>query len=322
MNTWSKYPDLKNEMDKVEILLEETLKSRRKIVEETAMDLLGAGGKRIRPALVIASAQFGEYNSDKVVSLAAALEMFHMATLIHDDIVDNAETRRGIETTQSKYGKDIAVYTGDYLFSKAFMLVSKIDNGNKILHLSKFIKAICEGEIEQHTSKFDMNISTATYLKRIKYKTALLFALCCQIGAETAKCSKQITGNLRRYGMALGTAFQIRDDLLDITSEGSVIGKPAGNDILEGVYTIPLLYSIKNSKHREELKNLLKQSELSKLDLLEIIGYIKEAHGITYSVQLEKKHYDRAFESLKRIPQHPSKEVLSDLVYQLMNRIK
>ena len=121
MNYWSNYPDIQGEMDKVEELLERSLKSRRKIVEDTSIDLLRAGGKRIRPALVIASAKFGEYDSDKVVPMAAALEMFHMATLIHDDIIDDSKVRRGIETVQSKYGKDIAVYTGDYLFSKAFL---------------------------------------------------------------------------------------------------------------------------------------------------------------------------------------------------------
>ena len=126
MNYWSRYPDINIEMEKVEELLQKSLKSRRKVAEAASMDLLKAGGKRIRPALVIVSAKFGDYESDKVVNLAAALEMFHMATLIHDDIIDNSKLRRGNETVQSKYGKDIAVYTGDYLFSKAFIYVENI----------------------------------------------------------------------------------------------------------------------------------------------------------------------------------------------------
>ena len=322
MNYWSKYPNIQCEMEKVERLLEESLKSRRKIVEETSMDLLRAGGKRIRPALVIASAQFGEYESDKIVPLAAALEMFHMATLVHDDIVDNAKTRRGIETAQSKYGKDIAVYTGDYLFSKAFLLVSTIDNGENMLHLSKFIKAICEGEVEQHTAKYDLSSSTVTYLKRIKYKTALLFALCCQVGAETAKCSPFVVRNLRRYGLALGTAFQIRDDILDITSDDRIIGKPVGNDILEGVYTLPLLFTLKTSPHKDEILEVLQKNHLTRTDVLEIIHYIHKSTGVVYSETLEDKHYERAIKSLKRIPENNNVGVLFDLVYHMRNRIK
>ncbi len=322
MEFWNEYPDIQIEMNKVEELLESTLKSRRKIAEDTSMDLLRAGGKRIRPALVIASAKCGEYDSNKAVSLAAALEMFHMATLMHDDIIDNSKTRRGTETAQSKYGKDIAVYTGDYLFSKAFLLVSKVDNGQQIMHLSKFIKAICEGELEQHTSKFDLSSSTATYLKRIKYKTALLFAICCQIGAETGNCSKVVARNLRRYGMSLGTAFQIRDDLLDITAEKKVVGKPVGHDILEGVYTIPLLYTIRNGSYKNEVLEILNKNNISKTDIAEIIYYIKKSEGVEYSEDLENKHYNRALKSLKYIPDSSSKSLLSNLVLQMKNRIK
>lgn len=322
MNFWDKYPEMKKEMDKVEQLLETTLKSRRKIAEDTSMDLLKSGGKRIRPALVIASAKCGEYDSNKAVTLAAALEMFHMATLIHDDIIDNSKTRRGSETVQSKYGKDIAVYTGDYLFSKAFLLLSKVDSGQQILNLSKFIKAICEGELEQHTAKFDLTSSTVTYLKRIKYKTALLFAIACQVGAETGKCSKVISRNLRRYGMALGTGFQIKDDLLDITSEKEVVGKPVGHDILEGVYTIPLLFTIRNSSYKNEVLEILGKNNLSKGDITEIVYYIKKSHGIEYSQQLENKHYERAIKSLEHIPDSLSKTVLLDLVNQMKTRIK
>lgn len=322
MSYWSKYPDIEKEMTKVEELLEQSVRSRRKIAEDASLDLLKAGGKRIRPALTIISAQYGNYDSDKVVSMAAALELFHMATLIHDDIIDNAKSRRGIETAQSKYGKDVAVYTGDYLFSKAFLLAAKVNNGEKIIHLSKFIKAICEGEIEQYASKYDHSTSVATYLKRIKYKTALLFALCCQIGAETADCDVKTVRNLRRFGMSLGTAFQIKDDLLDVTSEDAIIGKPAGNDILEGIYTLPLLYTIKNKKQHEDILTLLNKDSFTKKDVAEIIYFIHTSNGIEDTRKMEERYYQKALDSLLRLSSHRNTQILEDLVSNMRDRIK
>ncbi|MDF2547052.1 MAG: hypothetical protein K0R93_1950 [Anaerosolibacter sp.] len=322
MSYWSKYPDIEKEMTKVEELLDQAVRSRRKIAEDASLDLLKAGGKRIRPALTIISAQYGNYDSDKAVSMAAALELFHMATLIHDDIIDNAKSRRGIETAQSKYGKDVAVYTGDYLFSKAFLLAAKVNNGEKIIHLSKFIKAICEGEIEQYASKYDHSTSVATYLKRIKYKTALLFALCCQIGAETADCDVKTARNLRRFGMSLGTAFQIKDDLLDVTSEDAIIGKPAGNDILEGIYTLPLLYTIKNNKQHEDILKLLNKDSFTKKDVAEIIYFIHKSNGIEDTRKMEERYYQKALDSLSRLSSHRNTQILEDLVTNMRDRIK
>jgi heptaprenyl diphosphate synthase len=322
LSYWSKYPDIEKEMIKVEELLEQSVKSRRKIAEDASRDLLKAGGKRIRPALTIISAQYGNYDSNKVVPMAAAMELFHMATLIHDDIIDNAKSRRGIETAQSKYGKDIAVYTGDYLFSKAFLLATKVNNGEKIIHLSKFIKAICEGEIEQYASKYDHSTSISTYLKRIKYKTALLFALCCQVGAETADCNVKTARNLRRFGMALGTAFQLKDDLLDVTSEDAIIGKPTGNDILEGIYTLPLLYTIKQSEYHNDVLALLNKNNFTKKDAAEIIYFIHKSNGIDHTKKMEDRYYQKALDSLSGLSYHPNTQTLIDLVSTMRDRIK
>ncbi|WP_068554919.1 polyprenyl synthetase family protein [Thermotalea metallivorans] len=321
LSFWSKYPNVQKEMDKVEDVLEKTVKTRRKIVEEASMDLLKAGGKRIRPALTIICAQYGNYDSSKIVPLAAALELFHMATLIHDDIIDNAKKRRGIETAQSKYGKDVAVYTGDYLFSKAFLLAATVNHGEKILHLSRFVKAICEGEIEQHVSKYNYHTSASTYLKRIKYKTALLFGLCCQVGAEISECDPYIIRNLRKYGMALGTAFQLKDDLLDVTGNDETVGKPTGNDILEGVYTLPFLYTIQNTAYGQEVLNILKRHHFTKKDVTEIIHIIKQSGGIQYTKNLEDRYYDKAVSSLKRIPDHECTHILLDLIEMMRHRM-
>ncbi|SHJ89639.1 heptaprenyl diphosphate synthase [Geosporobacter subterraneus DSM 17957] len=322
MSYWNKYPNIQKEMDKVEEILADTVKSRRKIVQDASMDLIQAGGKRIRPALTIISAQFGQYESDKVTTLAAALELFHTATLIHDDIIDNAKTRRGIETAQSKYGKDIAVYTGDYLFSKAFLLVSRIDGGQKVVHLSRFIKAICEGEIEQHAAKYNSTGSIVTYLKRIKYKTALLFALCCQVGAEAAECSPKTIRSLRRYGMSMGTAFQLKDDLLDLTGDEKITGKPVGSDIVEGVYTMPLLYTLRNNSFRTKTLEVLNKTSLSFTDIAELVVLIKEAGGIEYTRDFEKKYYHKARQSLKQLRDHPNVAILDDLIREMEIRVK
>lgn len=322
MSYWRKYPHIQMEMDKVEEILRDSVKSRRKIVQDASMDLIQAGGKRIRPALTIISAQFGQYESDKVATLAAALELFHTATLIHDDIIDNANVRRGVETAQSKYGKDIAVYTGDYLFSKAFLLVSHLDRGEKIVHLSRFVKSICEGEIEQHASKYNSSGSIVTYLKRIKYKTALLFALCCQVGAETANCSPKTIRSLRKYGMAIGTAFQLKDDLLDLMGDTETTGKPVGSDILEGVYTMPLLYTLKNNLFGKKTLELLKKKKLRREDIYEIISFIKEAGGIKYTQEFEQKYYQKARQTLSQLPDHPNVIILDKLIDEMEIRMK
>ncbi|MFZ5967208.1 MAG: polyprenyl synthetase family protein [Bacillota bacterium] len=321
MSFWSKHPYIMKEMDKVEDTLVKAVKTRVKIIEEASLDLLNAGGKRIRPALTVICAHLGTYDEKKVIPLAAALELFHMATLIHDDIIDNAERRRGVETAQSKYGKDIAVYTGDYLFSKAFILASKADDGKKLGYLSKYIKSICEGEVAQYAMKHDTSATTMNYLKRTKYKTALLLAICCQIGGEAADCHKKVIQNVRKYGLNLGMAFQIRDDLLDIVGEEEKVGKQLGKDILEGIYTLPLIYTLQKSPFAKEALKILEKTAVTRKEAMEVIQIIKKTDGIAYTEDLEKKYYDKAKKCLEHVPYQQEVDILMELTLAMEKRI-
>jgi heptaprenyl diphosphate synthase len=242
---WDQFPVLKDELVDFEDYLESHLKSKQPLLEETVSRLAKAGGKRIRPALIITSAHFGDYDQEKVWSVASAMEMLHMATLIHDDIIDEAELRRGAETVQSKYGKDTAVFTGDYLFSLTFSTLSGSASQKELTKIAEVVQRICEGEVQQHENRYELSISYKDYLRRIRGKTALLFEGSCALGAQIGNLGKLNTRRLAHYGRYLGMGFQLTDDILDFTASAKELGKPENNDFTQGIYTLPILHVVK-----------------------------------------------------------------------------
>ena len=216
-------------------------------IGEACLPLL-KGGKRLRPLLFFICAKSkGNFSFDNMLPLAAAIELIHTASLVHDDILDQSKIRRGIATSNAKYGAQIAVLVGDYLFAKAFQLVAEGNYGDEVsLVLSKLVRDLCIGEITQDRSLFQVPTMTEYYYK-IRMKTAIFLASCCRLGGIVAELDKSEIESLTDYGINLGLAFQIKDDLLDFFGDTNITGKALGGDLKSGVITLPVIRALEVS---------------------------------------------------------------------------
>ncbi|MGI5998323.1 MAG: polyprenyl synthetase family protein [Lutispora sp.] len=305
------------ELSKVEEHLLKTLKTRSKMVEESLERFIKSGGKRLRPTLTIIGATFGEYKSEVVVPLATSIEIIHMATLIHDDIVDDAETRRGTRTVQSTLGKNTAVYCGDFLFTRAFMLIADMAEIDMMKDLSKAIAFICDSEIDQNEQRYDQTVDVRKYLKRIAGKTAALFSLSIAVGAHKAGCDKKITSKLTNIGKNIGMAFQIVDDILDFTGNEKTVGKPLLSDAKQGIFTLPIIYSL-NSSYREET---IKAIEMIKDDGGErLMHCVINSGGLERTKGLARKFIKKALKIKDTLPDGYGKEAITEIIERQLDR--
>ena len=237
-----------NELNKVYAIIIAHTRSKFSGIREVVDDVVDLNGKMLRPMMTIVSAHFGEYQSDKIAKLAGAIEMLHMATLVHDDIIDDSKLRRNKVSAQSKYGKDMAVYAGDYLLSKSLSILdAKTYEAEHISKLAKAIESICESELLQFHSKFKL-MTVKNYLRVVSGKTAALFAISMYTGAAESKCSEVLSKSLGRIGYDLGVAFQIIDDILDFSDDQSHVGKSTRNDLKKGYFTLPVIFAIQGEK--------------------------------------------------------------------------
>lgn len=317
-NIWNGYPNLNNDLEAVQDIIRESVKCSEKTIETALMDLVNSGGKLLRPSFVLIGGGFGKGEKDKLCSLGAVVEMLHMSTLIHDDIVDDAALRRGSETIQSKYGKNYAVFMGDFLFCRCFSLLSNSSSMENMKMISKVIERICKGEIEQFSSQFSKEVSIRKYLRRIAAKTAALFSLSLYVGAVESGCKKKLANKLARIGYDIGMAFQIIDDILDFNSDEETIGKPVGNDIKHGIYTIPLIYALESGDER--LNNILSKPNYSQEDVSEIIEISRELGGVDRARALAKRYTEKAFKEISTLPNVDSRNTLSDVAKKLIVR--
>ena len=316
---WSNYPIINKEIEKVKAQINKNAKCKDKIIEKSILELLNSGGKMLRPAFTVIASKFGDYNEERVIALAAVIEMFHMATLVHDDVIDDAKLRRGAETVQSKYGKNYAVYIGDYLFCLCFRTLattSSIERGIDID--TKVMSRICLGEVEQLNSRFKKDVSVKEYLKRISGKTAELFSLSLYIGAAESSCDKKTCRLFWEIGHNIGMAFQIIDDILDYVGTDEEIGKKSGNDLKEGIYTLPLILAMK--KNPEAFRVPLEKEKYEDDDIKNIINLVKENGGIDSSVELAKKYSKKAFRDINKLPDNEYKEILLEVTTKLLDR--
>lgn len=283
MNRYTAFDIVQTELSSVETEIASVIHSRVDWVNDISCHLLRAGGKRLRPALYLLCARGGCYDTAAVLPGAVAVELIHMATLVHDDIIDNAATRRGLPTANARWGNNVTVLSGDYLFAKAFSLIASKSDAGALKILTDTICEICEGEIEQVKYTFDPNQTEADYFSRIGKKTAGFIAASCELGALSASMSSSDVKALRQYGYALGMAFQITDDILDITASSAQIGKPAGNDLRQGVLTLPVIYSLSHSSRRHELRELILSQNFSDAKLEQGMTIIRDTDAIEYS---------------------------------------
>ncbi len=270
------------ELVAVEQELASIIRSRVDLVTDIGSHLLRAGGKRLRPALYILCAKSGRQDPAGIVPVAAAIELIHMATLVHDDVIDNAATRRGLATANARWGNHITVLAGDYLFAKAFSLISAHGGSRALQILTETICSICEGEISQARDLFNPRQSMEDYLTRIDNKTAGFIAASCELGALTAGLPPAEVEALRYYGYAIGMAFQITDDLLDVTASSEQIGKPAGNDLRQGVLTLPIIYALQNSPQAGELRQIIEARDMTDAHVQKGIAVVHTTDAVEY----------------------------------------
>lgn len=300
---------LKSDIEKIENELEKSVATKQQVLNQAALHLLQAGGKRIRPIFVLLCAKFGTYDIEKVKHIASALEMIHMGSLVHDDVIDDAELRRGRETIKAKWDNRVAMFTGDFLFARAVEKASFLNSEEVHRILSKAMVEMCVGEIEQIRDQFNWEQHLKTYLRRIKRKTALLIAVSCQLGALSANVSPAIQRKLYFYGYNVGMSFQIMDDVLDFIGTEEELGKPAGSDLLQGNITLPALYAMKTDEDmKEDVVRLAKGDD--SVSVVAMIEKVKASGGIEYSKNLSKKYLKKAYESLDGLPNQSAKKSL------------
>jgi len=315
MGLWQGYPEIHKELIKVENYMKEVIPSRKKILTDICLELIEAGGKRLRPAFVIIGAKFGRFDEIKIIPLAASMELLHTATLVHDDIIDDSELRRGRVTVQAKWGEDMAVYVGDYLFTKAFTILSDKMHYEYLNRIAHAFKTICEGEIDQYEIKYNMDVSVTDYLKRIYRKTAVLFVMSILTGAYEGKCKRSTIHALGKFASFYGVAFQVYDDLLDYLSSEEIEGKPIGNDIRQGIYTLPLLYALKDQKTGPEIKKFLsKKADISNEEIQQVIQLVKETRALDLTRELKEKFVKKALSALDNLSDSDYKNICIDLV--------
>ncbi|MFO7263492.1 MAG: polyprenyl synthetase family protein [Bacillota bacterium] len=288
-------------------------------LKEPALHLLKAGGKRLRPLFVLMSGSLGEYCLERLKSVAVSLELIHMATLVHDDIIDDADLRRGQPTVRAKWDNRIALYTGNYILAQALQYISRVKEKQVHQTLSKALVQMGLGEIYQLRDFFNVDQHLRHYLRRIKRKTALLISVSCQLGAQVSQLSEREVQQLWRYGYYTGMAFQITDDLLDMTGDRQTTGKPHGSDVRQGNITIPLIYTLMREEWRRHAVPLIRKiqaltAESAVTDTAEqleeltqrLIGIVHQSGGIQYAQQLAERYLAKAKDALSSFP--PTRE--------------
>ncbi|WP_027364220.1 polyprenyl synthetase family protein [Desulfotruncus alcoholivorax] len=311
------FSEIRYELGIVEEELKQAVRASNELLTETATHLIDAGGKRLRPAFCLLGGKFYHFDLDKLLPLAVALELIHMATLVHDDVVDSSLTRRGMPTVKARWGNKISSHVGDYLLGKSLILISRYEEPLIPKVLAETSVKMCEGEIIQISTAFDTNQNIKDYFYRINRKTALLIAASSQLGAVACGAPAGIHQGLRRFGHNIGMAFQITDDILDMTAEQIKLGKPVGSDLRQGIITLPAIYSLQKSPDRGRLNELIAKRNKTEDEINEAIVLIKEAGGIQYSSEIAQKYIARAKKELNLLPDMPVKktmQIIADFV--------
>jgi heptaprenyl diphosphate synthase len=313
------YLSLKSDIDVVERKLHDEVYTPQRNLKKASTHLLKAGGKRIRPIFVLLAGKFGNYDVDKLAKVATALELIHMATLVHDDVIDDAETRRGTPTVKREWGNRMAMYTGDFILGRALVVLSELPNVQIHQLLSKSIVSMCEGEIEQIRDFYNTQQNLRTYLRRIKRKTALLLAISCTLGALVADAKPEVVYALDRYGFYAGMAFQIIDDILDLTADPKKLGKPVGSDLRQGNLTLPVLYALQHSPERERLYRYIHRG-ITDSEAIDAVRIVKASGGIEYAREMADRYMEKCLAHLQTLPDVEAKRQLEGIAHFINER--
>lgn len=308
------YPELASNLTKVSRLMKEGITLKNKPVKNAIFDIFDGGGKMLRSAYLLLFSEFSDLSDKQMLALAAAIEMLHTATLVHDDIVDGAKKRRGVETISSKYGTDVAVYAGDYLFVVAFKLLAQNSfDLEKLADHAHSIENLLNGELGQMDKRFDTEQSITDYLENVSGKTGELFALAASVPLY-ASSQNRLAKKAYKIGLNIGIAFQVMDDYLDYTAESSLLGKPVLEDVREGVFTAPLLFAL--DERPREAQAFIEDKNYAQLLLL-----IQDSSALEKTKNLAKSYTDKALSQIEKLPTGGTRENLIKLTSGLLERV-
>jgi octaprenyl-diphosphate synthase len=304
----------------VDRLIIERLRSDVALINELGGYIVNSGGKRLRPLLVLLAARACGYQGRDHIELAAVIEFIHTATLLHDDVVDASDLRRGNQTANAIWGNEAAVLVGDFLYSRSFEMMVGVGSMRVMEILSHTTNVIAEGEVLQLLNCHDPETTEERYRDVIRYKTAKLFEASAQLGAVLGRQPEQVESAMARFGMHLGTAFQLIDDALDYGASGQDIGKNIGDDLAEGKPTLPLIHAMRNGTPTQvaAIRQAIEHGGLEQIDT--VMEAIESTQAIAYTAQSAQQEADLAIASLAELPEGPYKEALYGLAEFSVNR--
>ena len=305
----------------VEASLRHSIEDDPEVVAAPMADLFDAGGKRIRPALVLLSARCGLYDLERLTPAAMAVELTHAATLVHDDVIDRATVRRGRPTVAASLGDEPAIVIGDFHFAKAYELAARTDTPEVVAILARAVMSICAGEVRQQAIRFQYSTGVDEYMRRIEAKTATLLAACCDIGALLADLKSVERDALRAYGRLVGLAFQIADDVLDYTGSEDEIGKPIGHDIAEGFATLPLMFAMEEPPVSKGLEPLLREGmQLTAEEAHDVVEMVRASRGPQRALERAREHAAEARVRLSELGHREAIGALTALTDYVVSR--
>ncbi len=309
------------EMAKVDQVITTRLQSDVVLINQMAGYIINSGGKRLRPQLVLWAARACGYTGEKHILLAAIIEFIHTATLLHDDVVDASELRRGAETANTVWGNEAAVLVGDFLYSRSFEMMVDVNDMRVMRILAGTTNRIAEGEVMQLMNIHDPKVTEEDYVTVIQAKTARLFEASTQLGAVVAGVEQPIEQGLAAFGRHLGTAFQIADDVLDYSSDSASIGKEIGDDLAEGKPTLPLILAMRsgNEQQQQLIANAIEHGGREMMD--EVMAVVQSTGAIEGSLQRANLEADRAIEALSVLPDNEHRAALEALANFSVSRL-
>jgi len=312
-----------NDMAKVNETIQAQLNSEVTLINQLGFYIVSGGGKRLRPLLALLSAKALGYEGKDHIMAAAFVEFIHTATLLHDDVVDESDMRRGKATANEAFGNAASVLVGDYIYTRSFQMMTSLGSLKILALMSEAVNVIAEGEVQQLINCNDPDTTEESYMQVIYSKTARLFEAATQIGAILSDASDEVEVAMQNYGKYLGTAFQLIDDVLDYTADGKEMGKNVGDDLAEGKPTLPLLYAMQhgNAEQKEMIREAIEKANgMEKLD--QILDAMKQTGSLEYTTELAYKEADKAIAELSVIPDSDYKEALIALAHLAVKRNK
>ena len=298
------------DMQRVDALIRQRLASDVVLINQIADHIIASGGKRLRPMLHVLAAGAAGYHGEHHVKLAAIIEFIHTSTLLHDDVVDESDLRRGRQTANALWGNAASVLVGDFLYSRSFQLMVELDDMRIMRILADTTNTIAEGEVLQLLNIGNADVDEAAYLAVIERKTAVLFAAATELGGLLGGLPQTQVADLRRYGMELGYAFQIADDLLDYTGDAGALGKNIGDDLAEGKPTLPLIYALEQAspEQAQSLRHAIEHGGLDSLD--RVIASIRDSGALERTRERALAHARAAREALVSLPASDYRDAL------------